>query len=247
MIKNYLKIAWRNLRKNKVFSIINIVGLAIGLSCFLLITLYVLDELSYDKYFKNAKNIYRINAHIRFGGADLNFPVSSDMMGQLLKKDYPQVENYARIYNSSGNKLVKKGNDYINEYKVCHADSTFFRIFDMPVIAGDIKNALNEPNTVVITEKIAKKYFDTDNAVGKIIETNDNSKTLYKVTAVIKDIPHNTHFDFEFYFSMKNVNYNWGQLLSHNFHTYLLLQPGTDYKAFEKKFEEYIDRYCLPE
>ncbi|MBS1916731.1 MAG: ABC transporter permease [Bacteroidetes bacterium] len=247
MIKNYLKIAWRNLRKNKVFSIINIVGLAIGLSCFLLITLYVLDELSYDKYFKNAKNIYRINAHIRFGGADLNFPVSSDMMGQLLKKDYPQIEDYVRIYNSNGNKLVKKGNDFINEYKVCHADSTFFRIFDLPVIAGDVKNALNEPNTVVVTEKIAKKYFGTTDAVGKIIETNDHNKTLYKITAVIKDIPHNTHFDFEFFFSMKNVDYNWGQLLSHNFHTYLLLKPGTDYKAFEKKFEEYIDRYCLPE
>ena len=224
MLKNYLKIAWRNLRRNKVFSFINIVGLAIGLSCFLLISVYVLDELSFDKFYKNADRIYRINAHIRFGGTDLNFPFTSDMMGQMLKKDYPQVEEYARVYNSNGNKLVKKGDVYINEYKVCHADSTFFRIFDLPVIAGDVKNALNEPNTVVITEKIAKKYFGTPNAVGKTLETNDNNKTLYKVTAVIKNVPDNSHFNFEFYFSMKNVDYEWGQFLSHNFHTYLLLR-----------------------
>src|SRR5579863_5258576 len=179
MLKNYLKIAWRNLRKNKTFAIINIVGLAAGLSCFLLITLYVLDELSFDKFYKNADRIYRINAHIRFGGADLNFPFSSDMMGQILKKDYPQVEDYARIYANSGNKLIKKGNDYINEYKVCHADSTFFRIFNLPVLAGDVHNALNEPNSVVITEKAADKYFGTTDVIGKTIETNDNTSTLY--------------------------------------------------------------------
>jgi len=247
MLKNYLKIAWRNLRRNKVFSFINIVGLAIGLSCFLLISLYVLDELSFDKFYKNATRIYRINAHIRFGGTDLNFPFTSDMMGQMLKKDYPQVEDYARVYNSSGNKLVRKGNDYMNEYKVCHADSTFFRIFDLPVIAGDIKNALNEPNTVVITEKIAKKYFGISNAVGKTLETNDNNKTLYKVTAVIKDVPDNSHFNFEFYFSMKNVDYQWGQFLSHNFHTYLLLRPGVSQKSVENKFADYIDKYCIPQ
>ena len=109
MIKNYFKIAWRNLRKNKTFSIINIAGLATGLACFLLIALYVLDELSFDRFYNNADRIYRINASIKFGGTDLEFPLSSDMMGQMLKKDYPEVEDYARIYNSNGSKLVKKG------------------------------------------------------------------------------------------------------------------------------------------
>ena len=108
MIRNYLKIAWRNLVKNKAFSIINITGLAIGLSCFLLIALYVLDELSYDRFYPNADRIYRINSDIRFGGADLHMPVTSDMMGELLKKDYPQVEEYTRIYNFNGDKLIKK-------------------------------------------------------------------------------------------------------------------------------------------
>ena len=117
MLKNYLKVALRNLWKNKTFSFINMAGLAIGLSCFLLIALYVLDELSFDKYNQYANRIYRINADIRFGGADLHMPVTSDMMGEVLKKDYPQVEQYTRIYNSNGNKLIKKGNEYINEQK----------------------------------------------------------------------------------------------------------------------------------
>src|SRR5215470_18937023 len=157
MFRNYLKIAVRNLWKNKTFSFINIAGLAIGLSCFLLIALYVLDELSFDKFNVNADRIYRINSDIRFGGADLHMPVTSDMMGQLLKKDYPQVEEYTRIYTFNGDKLVKKGNEYINEQRVAHVDSTFFDVFTLPALAGDTKTALNDPNTVVVTESTAKK------------------------------------------------------------------------------------------
>lgn len=247
MFKNYMLIAWRNLRKNKVFSIINITGLAIGLSCFLLIALFVLDELSFDKYNDKADRIYRINASLRFGGSDLNFPLTADPMGQVLKKDYPEVEDYVRLYNSNGSKLIKKGDQFINEFNLVHADSTLFNVFTLPAIEGDTKTALNAPNTVVITEKMANKYFGTVHAVGKTLETNDNTKTLYKVTAVIKDVPRNSHFNFDFFFSMKNVDYNWNQFTSHNFHTYLLLKKGTDYKAFEKNFDQYIDKYVLPE
>lgn len=247
MFRNYLKIAIRNLWKNKTFSFINIAGLAIGLSCFLLIALYVLDELSFDKYNANADRIYRINSDIRFGGADLHMPVTSDMMGQLLKKDYPQVEQYTRLYAFNGDKLVKKGNEYIDEEHVAHADSTFFDVFTFPAIAGDTRTALNEPNTVVITESTAKKYFNSEDALGKNIEIKDEKSPLYKVTAVIKDMPENSHFHFDFLFSMKNVDYNWGQLTSHNFYTYIRLKKGTDAKAFEKNFDQYIDKYVLPE
>ena len=223
MFRNYLKIAWRNLLRNKTFSFINISGLAIGLSCFLLIALYVLDELSFDRYNAKADDIYRINADIRFGGAELRLPFTADQMGELMKKDYPQVEQYTRIYTSSGPKLIKKGNAYINEQKVAHVDSTFFDVFTFPAIVGDTKTALNDPNTVVITESTAKKYFPQESArgyseiIGKTIETNDDNHLAYKVTAVIGDIPHNSHFNFDFLFSMKNVHYDWGQLTSHNF------------------------------
>src|SRR6476659_285351 len=247
MLRNYLKIAIRNLWKNKTFSFINIAGLATGLGCFLLIALYVLDELSFDKYNANADRIYRINSDIRFGGADLHMPVTSDMMGQILKKDYPQVEQYTRIYSFNGDKLVKKGNEYIDEEHVAHADSTFFDVFTLPAIDGDTKTALNEPNTVVITESMAKKYFNSVQALGKSIEIKADKNPFYKVTAVIKDFPENSHFHFDFLFSMKNVDYNWGQFTSHNFYTYVRLKKGTDAKAFEKNFDQYVDKYVLPQ
>lgn len=247
MFSNYLKTAWRNLLKNKVFSLINILGLAIGLCCFLLISMYVLDELSFDKYNEKSGRIVRVHSDIRFGGSDLPLAVSPDIMGATLKKDYPEVEEYARLYTSSGSKLVKKGADFINEQAVGHADSTIFKVFTLPVIAGDPNTALNEPNTVVITENTARKYFGTIDAIGKTIETDDNTSTIYKVTAVIKNIPANSHFNFDFLFSMDNVNYDWNNYLSHNFFTYLLLKPGADYRALEAKFPQYVEKYVLPQ
>ena len=247
MIKNFIKTAWRNLLKNRTFSILNIAGLAIGLSCFLLITMYVVDELSYDRYNEKADRIYRVNSDIRFGGTDLNLAVCSDPMGATLKRDYPEVEEFTRIYNSSGSKLIKKGNEWINEDLVAHADSTLFNVFTLPAIAGDTKTALNEPNTVVITESAAKKYFGSTNAVGKTLETSDRGNNLYKVTAVIKDVPKNSHFNFDFFFSMDNVDYGFGNYLSHNFQTYIVLRKGADYKAFDKNFDQVIDKYVLPQ
>src|SRR5689334_19323867 len=149
MIKNYLKVAWRNLLKNKVFSLINIIGLATGLTCFILITLYVSDELSFDRYNEKADRIYRINSFIKLGGSELRLAVASDPMGAVLKKDFPQVEEYVRFYNSNGSKSIRKGNEFINENAVTHADSTLFRVFTLPALYGDTKNALNDPNTVV--------------------------------------------------------------------------------------------------
>ena len=248
MFKNYFKVALRNLWKHKGFSAINIIGLAMGLACFIMIAMYVTDELSYDRYNEKAGRIYRINSDIRFGGTDMIMAVSADPMGATLKKDYPQVEEYTRIYASSGSKLIKKGNEYINEDRVANADSTLFNVFTFPAVAGDTKTALNEPNTVVITESTAKKYFgSTSAALGKNVETDEKGSTLYKVTAVIKDIPHNSHFNFDFFFSMDNVDYSFGNFLSHNFHTYILLKPGTDYKEFNKNFPQVIDKYILPQ
>lgn len=247
MLKNYLKVAWRNLVKNKVFSFINIIGLATGLTCFILITLYVLDELSYDRYNENADRIYRINSFIRMGGSEVKLPVASDPMGAALKKDFPQVEEFVRFYNSNGAKSIRKGNEYISDPNVVHADSTLFNVFTLPAIYGDTKNALNDPNTVVITESAAKKYFGTVDAVGKMIETNENGKTLYKVTAVIRDVPHNSHFRFELFFSMDNAPYQFGSYLSHNFQTYVLLKKGVDYRDVEKLFPKYIESYVLPQ
>ncbi|WP_153796030.1 ABC transporter permease [Foetidibacter luteolus] len=247
MFKNYIKIAWRNLRKNKTFSIINIAGLAIGLSCFLLIALYVMDELSFDRHYKNASRIYRVNSDIRFGGANLHMPLSSDMMGQLLKKDYPQIEEYTRVYTFNGSKLVKKGNDFITENRVGHVDSTFFKVFSLPSLQGNVHTALNEPNTTILTASAAQKYFGSTQVLGKTLELQEDGKVVpYKVNAVIEDMPDNSHFKFDMLFSMKNVDYQWGQHTSHNFYTYLLMKDENGYKQVQAKFGEYIEKYVMP-
>src|SRR5690554_3232693 len=246
MIKNYLKFSWRNLLKNRTFSLINIIGLAIGLACFILIALYVTDELSYDRHHAHADRIYRVDADIRIGGTDLHLATASDPMGPTLHSDYPQVESVVRFYASSGSKLIRKDSQFIPEHRVAQADSTLFDVFSLPIIHGDPKNALNKINTVIITESAALRYFNTADVVGKLLETNDNDAP-YQITAVIRDIPHNTHFNFDFIFSMENVEYPWGNFLSNNFQTYILLQQGVDYKDFEKNFTQVADKYILPQ
>lgn len=243
MLKNYIKTAWRNLWKNKSFSVINILGLSIGLACFILISLFVINELSYDRYNQKADRIFRVNSDILFGGTSFSLGESPDPMGAALKNDFPQVEQYTRIF-TNGSREIKKGNVFINEPDIANVDSTFFDVFSLPALYGDTHSALNEPNTVVVTERMAIKYFNSPNAVGETIE-RDN--TPYKVTAVIKDMPDNSHFRFDFFFSMDNVRYQWGNYLSNNFYTYIVLKEGVNYKAFERKFSEVINKYILPQ
>jgi putative ABC transport system permease protein len=243
MLKNYIKTAWRNLLKNKSFSVINILGLSIGLACFILIALFVINELSYDRYNKKADRIFRINSDILFGGTSFSIGQSPDPIGAALKNDYPQVEQFTRIF-VNGSREIKKGNEFINEPDIANVDSTFFDVFSLPALYGDTRTALNDPNTVVITERMAIKYFNNPNAVGETIERGN---TPYKVTAVIKDMPVNSHFRFDFFFSMDNVRYQWGNYLSNNFYTYIVLKEGVNYKAFERKFAEVINKYILPQ
>ena len=245
MFKNYLKIALRNLWKHKGFSAINIIGLAIGLACFILIALYVTDELSFDRFHEKANRIYRVNSDIVYGGNKLHMAVTSDPMGPTLKKDYPQVEEYVRFYEPGGIKRIKKGNEFIRETNTVYADSTLFDVFTLPMVEGVTKTALNEPNSVVLNETTAKKYFGTSSAIGKTIATGDGPNDIYKVTAVIKDMPRNSHFDFDFIFSIKNVEYQWNNFLSNNFQTYILLKEGTDYKLFEKNLDIIVKSYVL--
>jgi len=245
MIKNYLKIAFRNLWKNKGFSTINILGLSIGIATCLLITLYVLDELSYDKFNKNADRIYRVNVDLKFGGAEQKFAVASAPLAITVVKDYPQIENAVR-FRSYGPSLVKKGEQNIRENRIIFADSTLFSVFTLPMIAGDPNTALKEPNSVVITKSMAEKYFGTTNALNKVLRFDN--KTDYKVTGVIKDIPENSHFVFDFFISMSGAdesrNNAWA---SFNFNTYLLLRKGTDPKYAVAKMEEANNKYMWPQ
>ena len=248
MIKNYLTTTWRNLSRNPLFSLINLIGLAIGLACFLLISLYVLDETSYDKYNTNADHIYRVSADAHWGGQDLHLAETPDVMGPAMKKDFPGVEEYARLYPNAGSRFIRKANQYIQEHAVAYVDSSFFNIFTLPAVDGDTKTALTEPDAVIITSSMATKYFGTPMAAGKNLEVKDNGKTtLYKIKAVIKDIPENSHFHYDLFFAMKGLDYHWNQAGNHNFATYLLLKKGTDYKKVETNFDQYMVKYVLPE
>ncbi len=166
MFRNFLKVALRNLWKNKAFSVINIAGLSVGLAVCLLIVLYVRDELSYDKYNEHSENIYRIDADLSFNGTQFISAVSPAPLAPTLMKDYPQIVQYTRLRNF-GDILVKKGDQNVQNHNAVFADSTFFQVFSIPMIGGNRLTALNEPNSIVIDETTAKKYFNSTNVVGK--------------------------------------------------------------------------------
>ena len=247
MIKNYLKVAFRNLWKNRGFSAINIIGLSIGLATCLLIMLYVMDELSYDKFNEKADRIYRVDGDIMFGGNHFILAVCPEPMGPQLKNDYPQVEQYVRFRNYGGF-LVKKGNENLQEDKVIYVDSTLFDVFTLQMIAGNPKTALKDPNCVVITEKIAKKYFNTtDNVVGRTLTINDTGNL--KITGVIKNIPSQSHFNFDFFISINGSIQSWelNNWISNNENTYVVLKKGSEPKALESQLDAMAEKYIGPQ
>ena len=246
MLRNYLKIAWRNLVKNKTFSAINIFGLAIGIASCLLITLYVVDELSFDKFHEKADRIYRLNNDILYGGKDMRMAQTPDILAPTLKKDYPQVENFVRFYNE-GPFLIKRVGvaNFIREEQILYADSTVFEVFTFPLLAGNPTTVLNEPSTIVISEAAASRHFGAENPIGKSLNL-DNRKD-FKITGVMKNLPKNSHIKADFFISMKSLQYDWGNYLSNNHWSYILLKKGTDPKSFKAKFEQIIATYVNPQ
>ncbi|TDB65919.1 ABC transporter permease [Arundinibacter roseus] len=247
MIKNYLKIAWRNVRKQLFYSSLNIFGLSLGLASCLLITLYLVEELSYDHFFENSERIYRVDADIKFGGPEMKLAVSSDPMAFTLKKDYPQVEAATRI-RENGSYLVRKSEatENLTEALVVFADSTFFDVFSIPMVSGNPAKALTEPNTLVLSERNAEKYFGKENPVGQTLLL-DNDK-IYRVTGVMQNIPANSHLSsLNMLLSMasreESRSNNWG---GHNFNTYIRLSPETDAQQFDKNFDTILDNYVGP-
>lgn len=241
MFKNYIKTAFRSLKKNKGFTIINILGLALGLCVCMLIVFYVIDELSYDKYNTRIDRIYRVNNDIKFGGNTNNYAVSPSPLAPTLLSDFPEVEKAVRFRNS-GNFKVRKGDLNIQEHNFLYADPQIFDVFTMPMLHGDPKTALNDEKSVVITETTAKKYFNTVDVVGNTLTFNDT--LFYKVSGVIKDIPKQSHIAFDFLLSMKGLEESRdGAWLNNNFNTYLLLKPGADVAKVDAKLPGIVRKY----
>ncbi|HTD99597.1 MAG TPA: ABC transporter permease [Mucilaginibacter sp.] len=239
MLKNYLLVAFRNLTKHKAFSFINIVGLAIGMAACLLILQYVTFELSFDNFHAKKDRIYRINQD-RFNNGKLSTRWAGGAFapGTVFKASLPEIEDFVKmvpagevLINYKDSKIVIK-NDYF-------VSNSFFNIFSYPLLSGDPKTALKDPNSVVITETVAKKLFHNVAPLGKIITMNNS--TPFKITGVMKDLPANTHMKLEFLQSYNTLIKNYapqldGQWESDGCTTYLLLKSGTDPRVLEKKF-----------
>ncbi len=245
MIKNYFKIAVRNLLKHKAYSIINVLGLALGMACCILILLYVQHELSYDRHHQNAERIYRVAADLKFGGNHFQMAVAPAPMAEALVREFPEVAAAARFRNY-GSALVKKdGGQNFKEERVIFADNAIFDIFTLPLLAGEAAAALTAPNTVVINQTTAKKYFGDANPVGQTL-LFDNSEA-YKVTGVFADMPDNGHFHFDFIAALAGSEESKGTAwLGNNFSTYLLLKAGANLAALQAKFPAMIEKYMGP-
>ena len=247
MIKNYMKIAIRNLAKHRFYSLINITGLAVGVASCLVIVLFVINELSYDRYNTKANRIYRVNGEIKFGGNHWKLAVAPAPMAEAILNDYPEVESAVR-FRSRGTYLVKRSEsaDNFKEQNVIWADSTFFKIFTVPLLQGNPGSALKDPNTVAISRKAAEKYFPKGDVLGQSL-IMDNTLNV-KVTAVFENIPEASHFHYDIIISMAGLDEAKShQFLSNNFNTYLLLKKGTDATALSVKLEGLVIKYIGPE
>ncbi len=247
MIKNLLLIAIRNFRKDKWYSLINVLGLTIGVTFSLFLIFYIVDELGYDKHNEKADRIYRINSHIKEPERMNDWASTQQPLGPTLKNEFPEVEESVRFF-SKERTLFKNGENNFYETKIYYTDSTIFNVFTHKFTEGTAANALNEPNTVVVTKSLAEKYFGKNTlVVGKTLRTVYDA---YKITAVIEDVPHNSHIRYDLLISASTIlkgdqnNQNsWGGF--NNF-TYVLLKPGVNAAAFEKKLLPLYDKYMKP-
>ena len=194
MLKNYLKIALRNLTRNKVFSIINIAGLSLGLACCMLIVLYTKDEISFDRFQKNKDRLFRIQATISDENETRTIGSTNAIHGPTFKEEIPEIEEVIRAQSTSF--VSKKGNDLLNE-NVLFADDNFFTVFSLPLISGDPRTVLSDVHSIVISENVAKKYFNTGDAIGKTLNLKiDNAFEPFVVSGVAKNCPQNSSIQF---------------------------------------------------
>ncbi len=249
MFKNYLKITFRNLVRDKFYSLLNIVGLSVGLAAALLIILYIADELSYDRFFKDTERIYRVATKGKFGDQNvLNLAVSSAPLARRMQENIPEVESTTRMIHND--LVINHGGEVFKEEKVFFADSTFFDVFSFKMLEGDREKALTEKNSMVMTRKIAVKYFGEKalregKIVGKLINTGD---ITYMVTGIMEDVPVNSHFDFDILLSMSTnpdaLNQIW---ISMNYFTYVKFKPGADLSTMPAKFRSMVLKYVVPQ
>ena len=241
MLKNYLKIALRNFKRHKGYTFLNITGFAIGMACCLIIFLYVRHETGFDTYHKDVERIYRIVQDIRTSTSNRLFAPVSPMVGPTLKSDYPQIEQTARLI-TRGSRLVRREEIVFYEDRFMYADNELFEIFTIPFIQGSPQNALSRPQTLVISETMAQKYFSGENPLGETLEINSEE---YEITGVVIDSPTNTHLKYDFIASLETWK-DWSEMsnwYSTMFFTYLKVKPNVNMKEFSQQISHVADKY----
>ncbi|MCP4727606.1 MAG: FtsX-like permease family protein [bacterium] len=244
MLRNYIKITLRNIRKNKGYSFLNIMGLAIGIAVCILIFSYIFFELKFDRFHQNSDRIYRLTLEASFAGQNIHTATSSAPAAGALKADYPEVISAVRFSNVE-TAQVKYGEKEFLEAGMFHTDNSVFEIFTFPIITGDDKIPLIRPYTAVITEETARKYFGDEDPVGKILRINITDE--YEITAVMLNIPANSHIKFDILLSFETLVLKnkaamqaWVPL---NYYTYTLLQKNYDYRLLDAKMNDFTQRY----
>ncbi|MEQ9425761.1 MAG: ABC transporter permease [Cyclobacteriaceae bacterium] len=248
MLKNFIKIGLRNLIRNKGISLINISGLAVGIACSLLIFAYVVDETNYDDFYENQESLYRVQLHRTFPGRESWFATTPIPMGATLTSDMPEVADATRLFEIFNELQVSpNGEDQFFETKILAADSNFFKVFSFPFADGSKNDALLTPNTLVLSESTAIKYFGRSNVVGETLELQGNQS--WNVGGVIKDLPKRSHFEFDILLSFNSFpqvanNNFWG---SYSCYNYVKLKEGVNPSAIETKIPQVIEQYMGPQ
>ncbi len=247
MIENYIKIALRNIARNKLYSLLNITGLAIGIACSILILLYVQDELSFDRFHEHANRIYRLVPTFKTQERTMLLATTTHAQAGMIQAEYPEVENFVRFSSYGSPKIIRYGESRFNEDKFVWVDQSLFTVFSFELVRGDVKNALVNPNSIVLTEEMATKYFGTDDPIGKNLEIN--GKDLYAVTGVMENLPRTSHIRPDFFASFSTLdlkpagNAVADMLNQINYYTYLLIREGTDVAEFDRKLEVFVDKH----
>ena len=242
MLRNLLKTAVRHILKHFGYSILNILGLTLGISSALFLIIYISDEVSYDRYHEKADRIYRVSSKITEPDDQFTWNVAQIPFGPQVVQDYPEVQSFVRFINMP-RALYKFEDKEYNEENFYYVDSTLFDIFTYEIIRGEVKKAISEPNKIVLTEKIAARYFGDTDPVGKTLTTGTSA---YEVTGVIKDVPPNSHFRFEALASRNNLPKQIGNWGNFGVFTYLLFPENFDVEAFETKMQGMYENYMKP-
>ncbi len=236
--------ALRNLLRHKGYSFINIAGLAVGIACCTFILLFVQDELSFEKNHRKAQNIYRLTITIDNSGTLEKAGITSPRIAPQLKEDFPEVKQFVRLLSTGNQALFRYNNQALYENGGYFADSTLFEIFDYPLVAGNSKTALNDPNSIVLSQELAKKYFGNENPIGKIIELETQSSYTLKVTGILAEVPRTTQVRPDFLVPMRLTGSDFlNQWFAYGCTSYILVNDNFNAAAFEQKLPGFTKKY----